>query len=68
MEELAATRAEGIALMRVTVGFANDLVALKAAEHARTLVEWAHEGSGEQPDVAAMVAELRALAHPRTPH
>lgn len=61
-EELAVTRAQGIALMRTTVTFADDLVALQAVKEAVTLVEWAvGDGPGEMPDVAAAVSRLRAI-------
>lgn len=61
-EELAVTRAQGIALMRTTVTFADDLVALQAVKEAVTLVEWAvGDDPGEMPDVAAAVSRLRAI-------
>lgn len=41
LEELERTRAEGIALMRVTVTFIDDLEALRACEQARAIIEHA---------------------------
>ena len=61
-EELAQTRAEGVARMRVTVTFSNDLVALRACALACELIEWALAPStGTTPDSNAYVTELRGI-------
>ncbi len=61
--ELRQTRAGGYALMRTSVRFANDFVALKACVYARQLVEWSCSGDADAaaPDIERMVAELAAL-------
>ena len=56
--ELAQTRDEGIALMRTSVTFADDLVALQALQQAAVIVEWAATGTGEPPCVAHIVEQL----------
>ena len=63
-EELAVTGPQGYALMRTTVTFANDLVALQAAKDAVELLNWACAPEAPQPalDVAALVERLRGLA------
>lgn len=63
-DELARTRSQGVALMRTTVTFSNDLVALQAVKDACAIVDWAVSPSGdstEAPDVPAMVAALRRM-------
>lgn len=60
--ELAQTRPLGYALMRVTLGFENDLVALQALKDACEIAGWAAGGPGAPPDVPGMVADLRRLA------
>ena len=62
LDELSATRAHGIALMRTTVTFADDLVALQAVKEAAALVEWAVREDGVvAPDVQACVSRIRAI-------
>ena len=63
-EELAVTGPQGHALMRTTVTFADDLVALQAAKDAAELLNWActPQASAHAPDVAALVERLRGLA------
>lgn len=62
-EELSATAPEGYALMRTTVSFADDVVALRAVKEALPVLDWACGVAGAgMPDVAASVARLRSLA------
>ena len=63
-EELAVTGPQGHALMRTTVTFANDLVALQAAKDAAELLNWAcaSQAPAHAPDVAAIVGHLHELA------
>ncbi|MCD8199820.1 MAG: hypothetical protein LUD25_02530 [Coriobacteriaceae bacterium] len=71
--ELADTRAQGIAQMRTTVTFHNDLVALAAVQEAVGLIDWAcsentdgaagaaTEPASPTPDIQATVQRLRAI-------
>ena len=65
-EELAVTGPQGHALMRTTVTFADDLVALQAAKDAAGLLNWAcgPQVSAHAPDVAAIVGHLQDLDEP----
>lgn len=63
-DELANTRPQGIALMRTTVTFENDLVALQAAKDACAIIDWAASTSAPDtahPDIPHMVAHLRRI-------
>jgi hypothetical protein len=60
--ELSDTRDAGIALMRVTVSFANDLVALQALRESLALVQWAlAPESFPRPDVSAALARVACM-------
>ncbi len=67
--ELADTRAQGIARMRTTVTFQNDLVALAAVQEAVGLIDWAcSEGTdapggapSPTPDMQSILQRLRAI-------
>lgn len=65
VDEIANTRPQGIALMRTTVTFLNDFVALQAATDACSIVNWAvrpsSQSSGETPDIPAMLDSLRRM-------
>ena len=63
-EELAVTGPQDHALMRTTVTFADDLVALQAAKDAAELLNWAcgPQASAHVPDVPALADRLRRLA------
>ena len=61
-DELANTRGEGVALMRVKVRYHNDLVALQACKEACVFIEWAMTGEGMLPSVAASIERLTELA------
>lgn len=64
LEELDRTRAHGYALMRTTVTFLNDFVALQAVKDACDIVGWACGVPGSpdsRPDVPAMVEGLRHM-------
>ncbi len=62
LEELAVTRPRGIALMRTTVTFVDDLVALQAVKEACLLVEWAASADDAQaPDARESVSRIRAI-------
>lgn len=62
LEELAVTNPEGFALMRVSVSFRNDFVALSAVREAVKMIEWliAPEES-QRPDPEEIVASLAQL-------
>ena len=60
LEELADTSARGIAVMRVTVTFQDDLVALQALTQAALLVNWACGESLQAPDMQAVIARIRS--------
>lgn len=64
-DEIANTRPQGIALMRTTVTFLDDLVALQAVKDACAIVNWAvrpaAQSSAEAPDVPAMIENLRRM-------
>lgn len=61
LEELAVTRPQGIALMRTTVTFADDIVGLQALKEAVALVEWSLDDDSEQmPDIQAALTRIRS--------
>lgn len=61
LEELDATAPAGYALMRVTVTFANDFVALAAMNSALAIIAWACDPTtSPRPDVEAAIAQLVA--------
>lgn len=62
LEELDVTAPQGYALMRTTVSFANDFVALGAMNCALEIVNWSTEPDvGDMPDVDGMIAFLAAM-------
>lgn len=62
LEELDVTAPQGYALMRTTVSFANDFVALGAMNCAIEIVAWAFEpDADDMPDVDGMIAFLAAM-------
>ena len=62
LEELDVTAPRGYALMRTTVSFANDFVALGAMNCALEIIGWSLDPDGrELPDVDGMIALLAAL-------
>ena len=66
LRELAETAPHGYALMRTTVTFSNDFVALQSVKDACAIIEWAIEPSvDEAPDIDKIVAELRAIEQKR---
>lgn len=62
LEELEVTAPQSYALMRTTVSFANDFVALGAMRCALEIIDWA-SGPDEDatPDVGGMIAFLAAM-------
>ena len=61
--ELSETRPQGYALMRTSVAFANDFVALQAAKDAGRIVEWSIDPQMcAEPDVSAIIEHLVALS------
>ena len=61
LEELAATRPHGIALMRTTVTFADDIIGLQTLKEAVALVEWAlDDDSEEMPDIEVVLSRIRS--------
>ena len=62
LEELSVTAPRGYALMRTTVSFANDFVALGAMNCALEIIDWSLDpDSREAPDVDGMIALLAAM-------
>lgn len=62
LEELAATAPQGYALMRTTVTFANDFVALGAMNCALEIIDWSLDSAmREMPDVNGMISLLAAM-------
>lgn len=62
LDELKETAPEGYALMRTSVTFKNDFVALTAANDALHLIAWATDPAAmPQPDVESMISHLEAL-------
>lgn len=62
LEELEVTAPQGYALMRTTVSFANDFVALGAMNCAIEIIAWAFEpDADDMPDVDGMIAFLAAM-------
>lgn len=62
LEELEATAPQGYALMRTTVSFANDFVALQALRFAEEIIAWSMDpDASDVPDVSKMVAILKAM-------
>lgn len=62
LEELDETASDGYALMRTSVTFKNDFVALTAANDAMRLIAWATDPTGvPSPDVEGMIFHLEAL-------
>lgn len=65
LDEIANTRPQGIALMRTTVTFLNDLVALQAVNDSCAIINWAvlpsAQSSADAPDVPAMLEQLRRM-------
>ncbi len=62
LEELEVTIPQGYALMRTTVTFANDFVALGAMNCALEIINWASEpDTGDMPDVDGMIAFLAVM-------
>lgn len=59
LDELANTAPSGYALMRTTVAFENDFVALQAVQCACELIDWMIDPTASStPDVDAMLASL----------
>lgn len=62
LEELEVTAPQGYALMRTTVSFANDFVALGAMNCALEIINWASEPDmGDMPDIDGMLEYLAAM-------
>ena len=62
LEELSVTAPRGYALMRTTVSFINDFVALGAMNCALEIIDWSIDpDSREAPDVDGMIALLAAM-------
>ncbi len=63
LDELANTASDGYALMRTTVGFSNDFVALQAVQDACGIIEWMIDPEGwPVPDIDSIVAGLISQA------
>ncbi len=63
LDELANTAPGGYALMRTTVGFSNDFVALRAARDACVIIEWMIDPeSYDVPDIDSIVNKLISQA------
>ena len=62
LAELSETRPQGHALMRTSVAFANDLVALQATKDAERIVEWSIDPQiCDEPNIPAIIEHLVAL-------
>lgn len=62
LEELETTVPQGYALMRTTVTFANDFVALGAMNCALEIIDWASGfDEADAPDIEGMIAFLAAM-------
>ena len=63
LEELGQTAPEGYALMRTTVTFSNDFVALQALKEALAIIDWVIDPRGlGDPDSDACSGRIRARA------
>ena len=63
LAELAETRHRGYALMRVSVAFTNDFVALQAAKDALDIVEWSIDPQTcDEPDIHTIIKRLIDLS------
>ncbi len=66
LAELADTRPHGYALMRTSVAFTNDFVAIQASKDAQRIVEWSIDPEAcEMPDITAIVGRLAELSSVR---
>lgn len=62
LDELDETGPDGYALMRTTVTFRNDFVALTAAGQALEIIRWMVDpAEAPEPDVAALIFQLEAF-------
>jgi len=55
---------DGRGVYHVRLGYDDDLVALASLKSAARIVDWLVGRTGEQPDVGAIVAEIRAVRAP----